>query len=212
MPTDQKTSPSLTPAQAALVAHWSSLELESGLEDLSLDMALGYSERHGERRSKYPVRTEVWPQYQEHYFLISPAAGAAAAGPICWADAAQLPLCLLTPDMHNRLIVDQGFRAAGCSVTAAMETNSVMTLIMAVRDGGMSAVLPGALVATERGAQDLCIRPLVSPDLGTAIAFLVQPADTATRALQAAVHLLQSPQWQALCQRHAGQLQPSFAN
>ena len=32
---------------------------------------------------------------------------------ISWAEAAELPLCLLTPDMQNRRIVDAAFAAAG---------------------------------------------------------------------------------------------------
>jgi hypothetical protein len=30
-----------------------------------------------------------------------------------WSIAAQLPLCLLTPDMQHRRIVDEAFRSAG---------------------------------------------------------------------------------------------------
>ncbi|MBV8250090.1 MAG: LysR family transcriptional regulator [Comamonas sp.] len=199
--------PGITP----VVLSMSSLELEGGLEDLSLDLALGYSERmpegdgrRGARAQK--ARLQVWPQYLEHYYLLRPGKRAGMGKPMSWAQAAQSPLCLLTPDMHNRLIVDEGFRAAGCKVEAAMETNSVLTLTMAVAECGMSSVLPGALVATLAQSQGLAIHPLVRPQLQTAIAFLAQPADSATRALQAATELLQSPQWQAQCQRFAGQL------
>ena len=52
-----------------------------------------------------------------------------------WAEAATLPLCLLTPDMHNRRIVDDLFRQAGVTVTPVMETNSVSTLCSHVRSG-----------------------------------------------------------------------------
>ena len=196
--------PGITP----IVLSRSSLEIESGLEDLSLDMALGYSERMqlpGKRPARH-ARIEVWPQYQEHYFVLSPAKSKGTTAPITWAEAAQLPLCLLTPDMHNRLIVDESFRAAGCQVKAAMETNSVLSLMMAVTDGGLCSILPGALVAALPRPHRLRVRPLVEPQVQTPISFMTQPASDSTRALQAAVKLIESEQWQQQCTDFAGAL------
>ena len=189
--------PGITP----MVLSLSSLEIETGLEDLSLDLALGYSDRLLARES---ARISVWPQYQEHYFLLSPATEKSSQKPVKWAQAAKLPLCLLTPDMHNRLIVDQSFQTAGCEVSAAMETNSVLSLMMAVSDGGLHSVLPGALVATLPEAAALNVRPLITPQVQTAIAFLTQPKDTATRALLAAMALMETTQWREQCTRFAG--------
>ena len=39
---------------------------------------------------------------------------------MAWADAAALPLCLLTPEMHNRSLVDGAFRSAGATVMPAI--------------------------------------------------------------------------------------------
>ena len=189
--------PCITP----MVLSMRSLELETGLEDLSLDLALGYSDRLLARES---ARITVWPQYQEHYFLLSPATEKSSQKAVKWAQAAKLPLCLLTPDMHNRLIVDQSFKAAGCEVSAAMETNSVLSLMMAVSDGGLHSVLPGALVATLPEAAALNVRPLIRPQAQTAIAFLTQPKETATRALLAAMVLMETAQWSEQCTRFAG--------
>ena len=52
----------------------SSQELETGLESLSLDLALGYTERMQLR----DVSWRRWPQYVEHYFLLRRAAAGAA--------------------------------------------------------------------------------------------------------------------------------------
>ena len=70
-----------------------------------------------------PTRLErlafkVWPQYTEHYFLLrrsnQPAPdGLQMAPSMTWREAAALPLCLLTPDMHNRQIVNAAFASAG---------------------------------------------------------------------------------------------------
>lgn len=194
--------PGITP----MVLSMSSLEIDSGLEDLTLDLALGYGDRLSStgRRLERNTRITIWPQYQEHYFLLSPATESHSQKPMKWAQAARLPLCLLTPDMHNRLIVDQSFKAAGCEVEAAMETNSVLSLMQAVTEGGMHSVLPGALVATLPDAVQLRVRPLVGPKVQTAIAFLTPPQEQATRAQQAAMALVQSGQWMQQCVRFAG--------
>jgi hypothetical protein len=47
---------------------------------------------------------------------------------------AALPLCLLTPDMHNRTVIDEAFAAVQREVQPAMETNSVLSLVMAVAE------------------------------------------------------------------------------
>ena len=69
--------------------------------------------------------------------------------------AAALPLCLLTPEMHNRSLVDGAFRAAGAMVRPAMETDSVLTLALSVVAGQVCSVLPGALVDAVRGHEGL---------------------------------------------------------
>ena len=204
--------PGITP----MVLSMSSLEIESGLEDLSLDLALGYgdrmapsaragrTERTGQMTPARATRVMVWPQYQEHYFLLSPAGTSASNKPVTWAQAARLPLCLLTPDMHNRQIVDESFAAAGCAVTAAMETNSVLSLMQAVSDGGLHSVLPGALVATLSESARLSVRPLCLPQAQTSIAFMAPPQEAGTRAQQAAIELMQSDEWRDQCTRFAG--------
>ena len=199
--------PGITP----MVLSMSSLELESGLEDLSIDLALGYDQRMSATRPRTArsSRVDVWRQYLEHYYLLEPGRkgqGLKKGKPASWAQAAQRPLVLLTPDMHNRLVVDEGFAAADCPCSVALETNSVLTLTLSVTDCGLSSVLPGALVATLNNAHDLNIHPLISPQIETSIAFMAQPKEAATLALRAATELLQRPLWQQQCQRYAGAL------
>jgi DNA-binding transcriptional LysR family regulator len=91
----------------------------------------------------------------EHYHLLRRAPNGQAPlsfGPaLAWADAATLPLALLSPDMHNRVILDQVFRGLALQVAPALETNSVLALLVAVQSGSLCAVLPGSLVATLAG-------------------------------------------------------------
>lgn len=197
--------PGITPVVLSL----SSAEIESGLEDLSLDMALGYSGRLPPRGP----RLQSWPQYQEHYYLLcrdpdGEGRPFAFGADIDWCAVASRPLCLLTPEMHNRTVIDEAFAAVGVAVQPAMETNSVLTLVMVVAEGadGMSTVLPGAMVATVRHMPGLVARPLRSPELVTPIGFMAQQGVAPTRALQAALQLQDSDDWRAQCLRHAGAL------
>lgn len=197
------------PGIMPVVLSMSSAEIEGGLEDLSLDLALGYSERMPARGP----RLQSWPQYQEHYYLLcrNGAAGGRAFGfgpPVAWREAAERPLCLLTPEMHNRTVIDAAFASVDCVVRPAIETNSVLALVMAVAEGGagLASVLPGAMVATVRHVPDLVARPLRSPELLTPIGFMAQQGVAPTRALQAALKLQESPEWRAHCVRDAGAL------
>jgi len=195
------------PGIVPIVLTMSSLELEAGLESLSLDMALGYTERMHLR----DVKLTAWPQSIEHYFLLrrSTRTGAAAlhiGDPIGWAEAARQPLCLLTPEMHNRSIVDQAFKAAGAAVTPAIETNSVLTLALSVVSGSVCAVLPGAMVDAVRGHGQLEALPLVAPEIHTPIGFMTQTVVRPSRALESALALVQSPDWQQEAAAHSGSL------
>jgi DNA-binding transcriptional LysR family regulator len=190
-----------------IVLSLSSTALEQGLEELSIDMALGYSER---MRVK-DRRLQAWPQYTEHYFLLRKAHkrhkdGLHIGEPMQWKDAAELPLCLLTPEMHNRTIVDAAFRVAGVTVQPAMETNSIMTMMLSVVDGNVCSVLPGALVDTLRGYRELTALPLVGPIVRTSIAFILHAQARPSRALEAGLSLAQDGAWLRHAAAHSGLL------
>ena len=59
-----------------------------------------------------------------------------------WAEAARQPLCLLTPDMQNRRIIDRAFRAANSAPIPRLETNSVINLCANVRLMGLTSIIP----------------------------------------------------------------------
>jgi DNA-binding transcriptional LysR family regulator len=190
-----------------VVLSLSSRELEQGLEDLSIDLALGYSDRMKVQGGKL----RVWPQYTEHYFLLRRAAkpgkrGLQWAQPMAWKDAAQLPLCLLTPEMHNRTIVDAAFTTAGVRVVPAIETNSILSMTLSVAEGSVCSVLPGAVVDTLRTYNDLEALPLTSPDVTTRIGFISHAQARPSRALEAGLVLAQDGAWLRQAAAHSGLL------
>ena len=196
------------PALLPVLHAMSSPDIERGLEELSLDLALGYSDR-----IRSP-RTQCLPQYQEQYYLLR-CHGAASDfaphwdQPLPWAQARLDRLCLLTPDMHNRQIVERAFASVGLQVRPVLETNSVQALLQAVPEGGLASIVPGAVLATVRHMPGVHAAPLVDPVVHSEVAFIYQQAQAAMPALQAALALMAMPTWHTLCQHHAGALQHS---
>jgi DNA-binding transcriptional LysR family regulator len=198
------------PGIAPLVLSMSSSQLERGIENLSLDLALGYTERA--QSGKAPAqKLQTLPQYHEHYFLLrrsaKPAKDGLRMGPkTTWKKAAALPLALLTPEMHNRSIVDAAFLAAGTPVQPVLETNSMLTLALAVVAGQVCSILPGALVGVVRGYRELEAQPLAEPAVLTPIGFMTQGGVRSSRALDAALALAQDPEWLRQVAAHSGLL------
>jgi DNA-binding transcriptional LysR family regulator len=172
----------------------SSPEIEVGLENLSLDMALGYTGREQVKARAL----QSWPQYEEAYFLVQRqhAPGEVAkAEPVTWRESAALPLVMLTPEMHNRSIVEAAMRAAGAEPRPALETNSVLALVTALGDGSLAAVLPGALLDVAVGLTPLRVHALVEPTVRTPIGFMTAATARTTPALRAALELAQDARW-----------------
>ena len=139
----------------------SSLDIQRELDDFTIDVGLTYLDNDPLAR----VRTV--PLYRERYVLIThEASGFHGLETISWAKAATLPLCLLTPSMQNRRIIDLQFRAAGVDVDAVMETNSLVTLWSHLLFGPWSTVVPQTFLLLFEQRRGLLSIPLVEPEAG----------------------------------------------
>lgn len=201
----QAAHPGIRPVVRSL----SSQEIEAGIDSLAIDMGLGFVERE----AVAVHRLQVLPQYREHYFLVQQAGRGKTlrfGPPMTWREAAALSLVLLTPEMHNRAVVDRALREAGAQVAPAMETSSVLALVLAVQaEAGLAAVLPGALVGTVRAHAGLLARPLVSPEVHTAVGWLTSGDAPASQAVKAALAWAQDSRWQTDLDAHTGSLSPA---
>jgi DNA-binding transcriptional LysR family regulator len=200
----QARYPGITP----VVRSMSSQDIEAGLENLTLDMGLGFTER---LRSG-PTRLHILPQYTEHYYLVRKAVKAGGSGiqlgaVLSWKEAANLPLCLMTAEMYNRHIVDQAFNQAGVPVSPVLETNSILTLALSASSGAVCSVMPGALVGAVRAFNELEALPLRSPEIRTPIGFMSLPSQRNSRTLEAALALAADPDWLRHAAMHGGLLQ-----
>jgi DNA-binding transcriptional LysR family regulator len=128
IPTASTVAPLLTtPLQAehplvrVSIESTSSREIVHRLSEFDLDLGMTYVD--GEPLGA----VRVVPLYRERYLLLTPSAGDfAGRGPISWVAAASTPLCLLSPVMENRRIIDRNFAEAGVTVTPVVETDTII--------------------------------------------------------------------------------------
>ena len=69
---------------------------------------------------------------------------------VTWAEVSELPLCLLTPDMQNRRIIDQHLARRRAPARASLESNSMIVLFSHIRTGKWSSIMPLNLAETLR--------------------------------------------------------------
>jgi DNA-binding transcriptional LysR family regulator len=158
-----------------------SIDIQRELDDFTIDVGLTYLDNDPLSR----VRTV--PLYRERYVLIThESSGFSGLKTISWAKAATLPLCLLTPSMQNRRIIDAQFHAAGVQVNAVMETNSLVTLWSHLLFGQWSTVVPQTFLLLFERMRGLLSIPLVEPETFHTLGLVAadrDPLTPLTRAL-----------------------------
>ncbi|MBV9834903.1 MAG: LysR family transcriptional regulator [Alphaproteobacteria bacterium] len=163
------------PSVSFTVLSRTSIEILSLLENLEIDAGITYVDNE-------PVgRVQVVPLYREQFLLLttteSPLADRAQ---VTWSEVGQTPLCLLTPDMQGRRIIDRLLRAAGCEPAPTLESNSLSVLAAHVRTGRWSSVMP-AKVAETLGLMDkIRAIPIVSDEPAPLIGLIVPDRDPMT--------------------------------
>lgn len=137
----------------------SSTEILSMLDNLEIDAGLTYLDNEPLGR----VRTV--PLFSERYRLLTVADNPLGnRDRVTWADVGRIPLCLLTPDMQNRRIVERLMRDAGGEPEPALESNSVIVLFAHVKTGRWATILPERLADSLRITAPLRSIPIVEPE------------------------------------------------
>jgi DNA-binding transcriptional LysR family regulator len=184
----------VTPLTSALLARQpgidvrllsrSSLEIQRGLDEFELHAGVTYLDNEPLAH----VRSQ--PLYEERLVLLAtPGRGLDQVRSISWAAAAELPLCLLVPEMQNRRIVNAAFAVAGATPTPVLETDSIAAMVSHVREAGLVAVAPEALADRLGAAAGLIRVPLTAPEVRQRIGLVVpdrEPVPPLVAALWAA--------------------------
>lgn len=145
-----------------------SIEILSMLENLEVDAGLTYIDNE-------PLgRLRAVPLYTEQYRLLtSENSPLGERESVTWAEVGQIPLCLLTPDMQNRRIIDHLLAEAGGQADPTLESNSMIVLFSHVRTGRWASVMPQKLADTLGLTEHLRSIPIVEPDATHAIGLVV---------------------------------------
>jgi DNA-binding transcriptional LysR family regulator len=114
------------------------------------------------------------PVYTERYVFLT--AEPPAGETIAWADLDGIPLCLLTPDMQNRRIVDAALRDAGVAAATRIETDSISALISYAR-AGWSTVVSDAWLELYGVPEAMSALPLTDPDVSHAVGIVTRETD-----------------------------------
>ena len=149
-----------------------STEVLSMLENLEVDAGLTYIDNE-------PLgRMRAVPLYLEQYRLLtSESSPLGDRDKVTWAEVARIPLCLLTPDMQNRRIIDNLLHAAGGRPDPTLESNSMIVLFSHVRTGRWASVMPEKLADTLGLTERLRSIPIVEPEVVHQIGLVVPPRE-----------------------------------
>jgi DNA-binding transcriptional LysR family regulator len=145
-----------------------SIQILTLLENLEIDAGVTYLDNE-------PLgRVNAVPLYQEKYQLLTAAdAPLGDRTSVTWAEVAQVPLCLLTPDMQNRRIIDDLLRGAGGDPQPTLESNSMIVLFAHVRTGRWASVMPAKLAETLGLTATIRAIPIVEPEAVHTIGLVV---------------------------------------
>ena len=121
-------------------------EILREIQDFQLDAGITYLDNE-------PVRhMTTFDLYGERYRLFVPRDHPwAHRKAVTWREAAAEPLCLLTPNMQNRRIIDHAFERVGQTPITPIETDSIVNLWAHIKYAGLSSILPeyfGELLAS----------------------------------------------------------------
>ncbi|MBL8789207.1 MAG: LysR family transcriptional regulator substrate-binding protein, partial [Rhizobiales bacterium] len=146
------------PAVDFTILSHSSEDIIRTLSDFSIDAGITYLDNE-------PVEGLMQAElYRENYCLfVASENPLSARESVTWFEAAQQPLCLLTPNMQNRRIIDRAFAAAKVQPTARLETNSIMNLISSVRSMGLCSIMPDYFRNALGSLEGVVAVPLVEP-------------------------------------------------
>ena len=168
------------PGVTISVASLSSVDIQRGLDDFTLDAGLTYLD------NEPLARVRGIPLYLERYFVMTAATLNGGVEQMAWRDAAKLPLCLLTRDMQNRRILDASFAAAGAAVQPGIETNSVLAILAHVRGGEWASIVPQSFLPFLPADDEVRAIPLVDPVVTHQVGLVVpdrEPLTPSARAL-----------------------------
>ncbi|PWJ84301.1 transcriptional regulator [Pseudaminobacter salicylatoxidans] len=190
IPTALAMTPRLTtpfhekhPAVTFSIISRTSIEVLTLLDNFEIDIGITYLDNE-------PLgRVASVPLYSERYQLIT-AAGTpySERKSVTWAEVSTLPLCLLTPDMQNRRIINRHLEEAGVAAHTTLESNSMIVLFSHIRTGKWASIMPLNLTETFGFAEPIRAIPIVEPDASHLVGMVAAHREPHTPMVSALLH------------------------
>lgn len=141
----------------------------SRLQEFEIDAGIVYVESGLESRQLLTV-----PLWHENLVLLTPPGGPfEGRDSVTWLEAVQVPLCLLTPDMQNRKIIDAVFAELECKALPTLESNSIVSMLAHVCSGAWSGILPRSVLDLIGMPAGVRVLPLTDPSVAWATGLVV---------------------------------------
>lgn len=160
----------------------SSIEIARQLDNNTIDAGITYLDNE----PVGPLHTTAI--YHERYIFVT-ASDIPPGTTIRWAQLADIPLCLLTPDMQNRRIVNAALQEAGIQASPRVEANSISALLSFAR-AGRPCVMAHTWLALHSLPAGMRSLALTDPEVTHSIGLVTpnaQPDHPIVRALKAAL-------------------------
>ena len=156
-----------------------SREILAMLDGLQIDAGLTYLDNE-------PLgQIRTLPLYWERYRLLTSAhLPLADRATVTWAEVAQIPLCLLTPDMQNRRIIHQPPTSSEREAAPTLESNSVIALFAHVRTGRWASILSENWSKCSACIEPIASIPIIDPQVVHQIGLVVPFREPMARLLQ----------------------------
>ena len=157
------------PAVRLEVRSLSSIEIGRQLAEYEIDAGITYLDNE-------PLGAVAsTPVYRERYVFLS-AGDEQDGASIEWSELADVPLCLLTPDMQNRRIVNEALRTAGVEPMTRVEANSISALLSFAR-AGWSCVTAHTWLTLHGLPAGMRALPLTGPEVTHEIGLVTPDTD-----------------------------------
>ena len=168
------------------VSSLTSRQIDRGLDDYELDVGVTYLDSEP---LAHVLQVEL---YRERYILVAHRDMGVADGPVTWAEAAALPLCLLPLSMQNRRILDAKLTAAGTAVAPKATANSYVALISMLRMGQLASIMPHSYAPYVAGDPLLNAHEISGQPTGTSVGVVVRDRQPLAPLANAAFLVAQS--------------------
>jgi len=112
-------------------------------------------------------RLDTLPLYDEPLYLLLPNNDWLNDElTVNWSEAAELPLCLLSPPMRERQMIDAAFATAKCEPAPQLESNSIFQLAFHVMSGDLATIVPKRFNELPGTRAKQLINPTITQKLG----------------------------------------------